>query len=60
MVHHHGIGKYRTAWTEQEHGSAYYLLQTLKRAFDPDDVMNAGTIFPLGSATTAHDATSGP
>jgi len=47
MVHHHGIGKYRTPWVRQEHGSAYYLLSTLKQAFDPDGVMNAGTIFPL-------------
>jgi alkyldihydroxyacetonephosphate synthase len=47
MVHHHGIGKYRTAWVRQEHGSAYYLLSTLKQAFDPEGVMNAGTIFPL-------------
>jgi alkyldihydroxyacetonephosphate synthase len=47
MVHHHGVGKYRTAWTRQEHGSAYYLLSTLKHAFDPSGVMNAGTIIPL-------------
>jgi alkyldihydroxyacetonephosphate synthase len=47
MVHHHGIGKYRTPWVQQEHGSAYYLLSTLKHAFDPEGVMNAGTIFPL-------------
>ena len=47
MVHHHGIGKYRTPWVEQEHGSAYWLLTPLKQAFDPQGVMNAGTIFPL-------------
>ena len=47
MVHHHGIGKYRTQWTQAEHGSAYYILRTLKDAFDPRDVMNRGTIFPL-------------
>jgi alkyldihydroxyacetonephosphate synthase len=47
MVHHHGVGKYRTPWVKREHGSAYYLLSTLKRAFDPHGVMNAGTIFPL-------------
>jgi FAD/FMN-containing dehydrogenase len=47
MVHHHGIGKYRTPWVRAEHGSAYYLLSTLKQAFDPKGVMNAGTIFPL-------------
>jgi alkyldihydroxyacetonephosphate synthase len=47
MVHHHGVGKYRTPWVGEEHGSAYYLLSTLKHAFDPHGVMNAGTIFPL-------------
>jgi alkyldihydroxyacetonephosphate synthase len=50
MVHHHGIGKYRTEWVQEEHGTAYYLLSTLKRAFDPMGVMNAGTIFPLALA----------
>jgi alkyldihydroxyacetonephosphate synthase len=48
MVHHHGVGKYRTPWLEAEHGSAVYLLQGLKRAFDPEDVMNPGTIFEVG------------
>lgn len=47
MVHHHGIGKYRTAWTAAEHGSAYLLLRRLKEAFDPNGIMNPGTIFPL-------------
>jgi alkyldihydroxyacetonephosphate synthase len=47
MVHHHGIGKYRTAWTAQEHGTAYPLLTTLKAALDPNGIMNPGTIFPL-------------
>jgi len=47
MVHHHGIGKYRTPWTKQEHGSAYHMLETLKRGFDPNGIMNAGTIFPI-------------
>jgi alkyldihydroxyacetonephosphate synthase len=47
MVHHHGIGKHRTAWTKQEHGSAYYILKTLKEAFDPNGIMNTGTIYPI-------------
>lgn len=46
MCHHHGIGKYRNEWTEQEHGSAYYMLEKLKEAFDPNGIMNFGTIFP--------------
>jgi len=49
MVHHHGIGKYRTQWTAQEHGSAYYILAKLKEAFDPHGIMNKGTIFELES-----------
>jgi alkyldihydroxyacetonephosphate synthase len=47
MVHHHGIGKYRTDWTEEEHGSAYYMLRKLKEAFDPNGIMNRGTIFKV-------------
>ncbi len=47
MVHHHGIGKYRTPWVEEEHGSSWRLLTGLKEAFDPHGVMNPGTIYPL-------------
>ncbi|RGU91303.1 FAD-binding oxidoreductase [Clostridium sp. AF15-17LB] len=46
MCHHHGIGKYRNEWTKEEHGTAYYMLETLKKAFDPNGIMNFGTIFP--------------
>src|SRR5215469_11663463 len=60
MVHHHGVGKYRTPWVREEHGSAYYLLSTLKDAFDPSGVMNAGTIFPLEPASGAHERTAQP
>lgn len=47
MVHHHGVGKYRTPWIQEEHGSAYALLSGLKRAFDPDNVMNPGSVYPV-------------
>jgi alkyldihydroxyacetonephosphate synthase len=47
MVHHHGIGKYRTPWTQAEHGSAYPILAALKQTFDPHAIMNAGTIFAV-------------
>lgn len=47
MVHHHGIGKYRTPWTKVEHGSAYYILKALKEVFDPNGIMNTGTIYPI-------------
>jgi len=45
MCHHHGIGKYRNEWTKEEHGSAYYMLEKLKKTFDPNGIMNFGTIF---------------
>jgi FAD/FMN-containing dehydrogenases len=47
MCHHHGVGKYRSHFIEQEYGSSYYLLDTLKKAFDPNGIMNAGTIIPI-------------
>lgn len=46
MVHHHGVGKHRTSWIKDEYGSSYYILETLKKAFDPSGIMNKGTIFP--------------
>jgi FAD/FMN-containing dehydrogenase len=46
IVHHHGIGKARVPWVEDEYGSSFVLLETLKRAFDPNGIMNAGTVIP--------------
>jgi alkyldihydroxyacetonephosphate synthase len=46
VVHHHGMGKARTPWVREEYGSSYYILEKLKRAFDPNDVMNKGCIVP--------------
>jgi alkyldihydroxyacetonephosphate synthase len=49
IVHHHGIGKARSPWTRAEYGTSYYILETIKNAFDPNGIMNAGTIIPLKS-----------
>ena len=46
IVHHHGIGKARARWVREEYGSSYPMLEALKHAFDPNGVMNAGTIIP--------------
>jgi alkyldihydroxyacetonephosphate synthase len=46
VVHHHGMGKARTPWVKEEYGSSYVILERLKRAFDPNDVMNKGCIIP--------------
>jgi FAD/FMN-containing dehydrogenase len=59
MVHHHGVGKYRTPWVREEHGSAYWLLTTLKEAFDPHGIMNAGTIIPVDQPAQPDESASG-
>ncbi len=46
IVHHHGMGKARAPWVKDEYGSSYYILETLKHAFDPHAIMNKGTIIP--------------
>ena len=47
MCHHHGVGKHRTHWIKDEYGSSYYILDALKETYDPNGIMNAGTIYPL-------------
>ncbi len=46
IVHHHGLGKARTPWAREEYGSSFHILETLKGAFDPNGIMNKGTIIP--------------
>ncbi|MGL4676358.1 MAG: FAD-binding oxidoreductase [Brevinema sp.] len=45
MAHHHGIGKYRTEWIEREHGNSYFILEELKKTFDPKGIMNIHTLY---------------
>ncbi|NMD71548.1 FAD-binding oxidoreductase [Bacillus sp. DNRA2] len=47
MVHHHGVGKARAPWIKEEYGNSFYVLKTLKKAFDPNNVMNVGNIIPV-------------
>lgn len=47
IAHHHGLGKARAHYAYQEYGSSYYMLDTLKKAFDPNGIMNMGTLIPL-------------
>jgi alkyldihydroxyacetonephosphate synthase len=46
IVHHHGIGKARSRWVKDEYGTSYPMLEALKTAFDPNGIMNMGTIIP--------------
>lgn len=51
IVHHHGLGKARAHCVWDEYGTSFYMLDTLKKAFDPNGIMNMGTLIPI-----KHDA----
>jgi alkyldihydroxyacetonephosphate synthase len=46
MCHHHGVGKHRTHWIKDEYGSSYPILEDMKKCYDPNGIMNIGTIIP--------------
>ncbi len=47
ISHHHGLGKARAHYVYEEYGNSIYMLETLKKAFDPNGIMNMGTLIPL-------------
>jgi len=47
----HGVGLHKMAFMEAEHGrDALDLMASLKRAFDPNDILNPGKIIPFDPA----------
>jgi len=44
LSHHHGIGLLKAQWLELEQGGAGPLLKALKRAIDPQGIMNPGKL----------------
>jgi alkyldihydroxyacetonephosphate synthase len=46
ISHHHGIGRVRRDWLARELGTAYPLLQALRRSLDPLGIMNPGALLP--------------
>lgn len=45
ISHHHGVGKVRLPWMKQEHALSYQVLLKVKKALDPENVLNPGTLF---------------
>ena len=43
----HGIGLGKRKYLPDEHGAAYALMSTLKKAIDPDNIMNPGKLVTL-------------
>jgi D-lactate dehydrogenase (cytochrome) len=48
----HGVGWGKKNWLIAEHGEAIELMKTIKRTFDPDNLMNPGKLVPLDSSQT--------
>lgn len=46
ISHHHGVGRLRTPFMAAEHGESVRLLGALKRAADPDGILNPGKLVP--------------
>ena len=44
----HGIGQGKIAFIEHEHGAGADVMRTIKRALDPQDILNPGKILPGG------------
>jgi D-lactate dehydrogenase (cytochrome) len=43
----HGVGSYKKKFLDAEHGEALNLMKLLKRAIDPQDIMNPGKVLTL-------------
>lgn len=44
IAHHHGVGVFRNGWIERELGGALPMLQQIKDALDPCNLMNPGKL----------------
>ncbi|MCB1319466.1 MAG: hypothetical protein KDK34_04410, partial [Leptospiraceae bacterium] len=51
MSHHHGIGKLMAPWIQAQLGEREFeVFRTLKRHFDPENIMNPGGTLGLDTA----------
>ncbi|ARK24051.1 2-hydroxy-acid oxidase [Sporosarcina sp. P37] len=48
----HGVGTGKRKYQEQEHGAALVVMEKIKRALDPDNLLNPNKILPLDSTET--------
>ena len=50
----------KIAYLEEEHGDAVEVMRAIKRALDPDNLMNPGKIFPPGGLIGGSITAGGP
>jgi D-lactate dehydrogenase (cytochrome) len=43
----HGVGMGKIGKVEKEHGPAVEVMRTIKRALDPDNIMNPGKVLRM-------------
>jgi alkyldihydroxyacetonephosphate synthase len=53
LSHHHGVGSSKAHWLEAELGGGLDTLRRLRRAWDPDQLLNPSTFEPLREAPSA-------
>jgi alkyldihydroxyacetonephosphate synthase len=46
IAHHHGIGRLRRPWMAKELGGGLDVLRAIKKAIDPNGIMNPGVLIP--------------
>ncbi|MPZ70666.1 MAG: FAD-binding oxidoreductase, partial [Actinobacteria bacterium] len=44
ISHHHGVGRVRAGWIEEELGEWFEVLRLIKKAIDPKGIMNPGVM----------------
>jgi D-lactate dehydrogenase (cytochrome) len=44
----HGVGLGKVQWMEREHGPALAVMRAIKRALDPQGILNPGKVLPAG------------
>ena len=44
ISHHHGIGILKSKWLKEELGKSFEILKSLKKIFDPDNILNPGKL----------------
>lgn len=57
LVGEHNAGRSRSVYLEQELGPAFAYLRQIKNLFDPDDLLNPGTLFSTAPISTHMDFT---
>ncbi len=57
LVGEHNAGRSRSIYLKEELGSAFAYLQEIKKLFDPDDILNPGTLFSQDPISTHMDLT---